>query len=110
MLNLILRWVVYAFAVVFVSWVVPGIEVESFWSALLVCVILALINTFIKPLIQIITLPVNILTLGLFSFVINALLLMLAGAVVPGFVVEGFLSALIGSILLSLFALGISRI
>ena len=98
MLNLILRWVVYALAIVFVSWVVPGIEVD------------ALINTFIKPLIQIITLPVNILTLGLFSFVINALLLMLAGAVAPGFEVEGFVSALLGSILLSLFALGISRI
>ena len=110
MLNLILRWVVYALAIVFVSWVVPGIEVESFVSALLVCVILALINTFIKPLIQIITLPVNILTLGLFSFVINALLLMLVGAVAPGFEVEGFVSALLGSILLSLFALGISRI
>ena len=110
MLNLLLRWVVYALAIIFVSWVVPGIEVESFLSALLVCVILALINTFIKPLIQIITLPVNVLTLGLFSFVINALLLMLAGAIAPGFEVDGFLSALIGSVLLSLFAVGISRI
>ena len=100
MLNLLLRWVIYALAIVFVSWVVPGIEVESFLSALLVCVILALINTFIKPLIQIITLPVNVLTLGLFSFVINALLLMLAGAVAAGFVVEGFVRALKGSILL----------
>ena len=75
-----------------------------------VVVIIALINTFIKPLLQIITLPINILTLGLFSFVINALLLMLAGYITPGFEVEGFLSALLGSIVLSLFALGISRI
>lgn len=75
-----------------------------------VCIIIALINTFIKPLLQLITLPINILTLGLFSLVINALMLMLAGWIAPGFEVEGFLSALFGSLLLSLFALGVSRI
>lgn len=110
MLNLLIRWILYALAVIFVSWIIPGITVENFLSAMLVCIILALINTFIKPLLQFISLPINILTLGLFSFVINALLLMLAGAVTPGFEVDGFLSALLGSILLSLFALGISRI
>lgn len=110
MLNILLRWVMYALAIVFVSWIVPGIEVDNFLSAMFVCIIIALINTFIKPLIQIITLPINLLTLGLFTLVINSFLLMLAGALAPGFEVEGFLSALIGSILLSLFALGISRI
>lgn len=109
-MALVLRWLLYALAIIFVSWVVPGIEVSSFLNAMFVVVIIALINTFIKPLLQIITLPINILTLGLFSLVINALLLMLAGYVTPGFVVDGFLSALIGSVLLSLFALGISRI
>ena len=79
-------------------------------SAMFVCIIIALINTFIKPLLQLITLPINILTLGLFSLVINALMLMLAGWIAPGFEVEGFLSALFGSLLLSLFALGVSRI
>ncbi len=110
MLNTFLRWLAYALAIIFISWIVPGIEVVNFWSAMLVCVILALINTFIKPLLQIITFPINLLTLGLFSFIINALLLMLAGAIAPGFEVEGFWSALLGSILLSLFALGISKI
>ncbi len=110
MLNILLKWVVYALLIVFVSWIVPGIEVDNFVSAMLVCIILALINTFIKPLIQLITLPVTVLTLGLFSLVINALMLMLAGWIAPGFEVEGFLSALIGSILLSLFALAVSRI
>lgn len=109
-MALVLRWLLYALAIIFVSWVVPGIEVSSFLNAMFVVVIIALINTFIKPLLQIITLPINILTLGLFSLVINALLLMLAGYVTPGFGVEGFLSALIGSVLLSLFSLGISRI
>ena len=110
MVNTLLRWLVYSVLIVFVSWIVPGIEVENFVSAMLVCIVIALINTFIKPFLQLITLPVTILTLGLFSLVINALMLMLAGWIAPGFEVEGFLSALLGSILLSLFALGIRRI
>ncbi len=110
MVNILLRWLLYSVLIVFVSWIVPGIEVDNFVSAMLVCIIIALINTFIKPLIQLITLPVTILTLGLFSLVINALMLMLAGWIAPGFEVEGFLSALLGSVLLSLFALGVSKI
>lgn len=110
MINILIRWVVYSILIIFVSWIVPGIEVDNFISAMFVCIIIALINTFIKPLLQLITLPVNILTLGLFSLVINALMLMLAGWIAPGFEVEGFLSALFGSLLLSLFALGVSRI
>lgn len=110
MVNILLRWVIYALIIVFVSWIIPGIEVDNFLSAMFVCVIMALINTFIKPLLQIITLPVTILTFGLFTFVINALMLMLAGWIAPGFEVEGFVSALLGSLLLSLLSLGVSRI
>lgn len=110
MVNIILKWVIYALLIIFVSWIVPGIEVDNFISAMFVCIILALINTFIKPFLQLITLPVTIVTLGLFSLVINALMLMLAGWIAPGFEVEGFLSALFGSLLLSLFSLGVSRI
>ena len=110
MVNIILKWVIYALLIIFVSWIVPGIEVDNFISAMFVCIILALINTFIKPFLQLFTLPVTIVTLGLFSLVINALMLMLAGWIAPGFEVEGFLSALFGSLLLSLFSLGVSRI
>ena len=74
------------------------------------CVIIALINTFVKPVLQLVTLPINFLTVGLFSFVLNALLLMLAGWITPGLEVDGFLSALLGSIVLSLFSIGISKI
>ncbi len=109
-MALLLRWLLYTLALIFTSWIIPGIEVSSFLNAMFVVIIIALINTFIRPLLQIITLPINILTLGLFSLVINALLLMLAGYITPGFEVEGFLSALFGSIILSLFALGISKI
>lgn len=109
-MALLLRWLLFTLALIFTSWIIPGIEVSSFLNAMFVVIIIALINTFIRPLLQIITLPINILTLGLFSLVINALLLMLAGYITPGFEVEGFLSALFGSIILSLFALGISKI
>ena len=110
MLNLFLKWIAYTLAVIFVAWVIPGISVENFLSAMFVCVILALINTFIKPVLQFISFPLTVLTLGLFALVINALLLMFAGWIAPGFEVDGFLSALLGSILLSLFAMGIDRI
>ena len=110
MIKLFIKWILYIMSVIFTAWLIPGIKVDNFISAMFVCIILALVNTFIKPLIQIIALPVTILTLGLFSLVINALMLMLAGWIAPGFEVEGFLSALIGSILLSIFALGVSRI
>ena len=110
MLNTILRWLAYALAIIFIAWLIPGISVEGFGSALLVAVVMALINAFVKPVLQIISLPINVLTLGLFSFVLNALLFMLAGFITPGFEVDGFLSALFGSLILSLLALGIEKI
>ncbi len=109
MLNMILKWILYAVIVIFTAWIVPGISVENFLSAMLVCVIIGLINVFIKPLVQFIALPINFLTLGLFTFVINALLLMLAGLITPGFEVEGFLSALFGSIILSVLSGFVNR-
>lgn len=102
---LLLRWVLFALAVVFTAWLVPGISVENFQNAMLVTVIIALINIFVRPLIVFITLPINILTLGIFTLVINSLLLMLAGYLSPGFEVSGFLSALLGSIVLAFLAL-----
>lgn len=110
MWNTILRWLAYSLAIVFIAWILPGISVANFLTAMLVCIVMALINAFIKPLLMFISFPINFLTLGLFSLVINALLFMLAGAITPGFAVNGFLSALLGSLLLSLFAMGIERI
>lgn len=104
------RWICFALALIFTAWIIPGIEVDNFLSAMFACVIIALINTFIKPILQFISLPINILTIGLFSLVINALLLLLAGWITPGLEVEGFWSAFFGSIVLSLFSLGISKI
>lgn len=110
MLTAILKWILFALAITATAWIIPGIRVENFLSAMFVCLILALINVFIKPFLEIITLPINIMTLGIFSLVLNALLLMLAGWVAPGFEVKGFLSGLFGSIVLSLFAIIIDKV
>ncbi|MBR1943652.1 phage holin family protein [bacterium] len=110
MLSIALRWLSYTLLIIFISWIVPGIEVDNFISAMLVCIVIALIDTFIKPLLEVISLPLTYLTSGLFYFVINALLFMLAGAITPGFEVENFLSALLGSVILSFASIGIDRI
>lgn len=83
------------------AFLVPGVEV-TILGALLAAVVLALLSIFIKPLIELLTLPVNVVTLGLFSFVINAALVLLAAAVVPGFAVGNFWWALLFSVVLSL--------
>ncbi len=105
---LLLRWILFALAVIFTAWLVPGISVDNFQSAMLVTVIIALINIFVRPLIVFITLPINILTLGIFTLVVNSFLLMLAGYLSPGFEVNGFLSAFLGSIVLAFLALVIN--
>lgn len=109
-MYLFLRWVGFALVIMFISWVVPGISVESFFSALLVAVIIALINVFVKPALLLITLPINIVTLGLFTLIINALLFMFAGYIAPGFEVDGFLSAFIGALLLSILSVGLNSV
>lgn len=104
------RWILFALSVMFVAWLVKGISVDGIWAALIVSIVIGLINSFIRPIIYYISLPINILTLGLFTLVINALLLMFAAYVSPGFTVDGFWSALLGSIILSLLGLGINNI
>lgn len=109
-MAMILRWIAYSLAIMLIAWIIPGISVSSFWAALLVVIIMGLINIFVRPILTFITLPINFLTLGLFTFVLNALLFMLAGYVAPGFAVNGFWSALLGSLLLSVLSLPINRI
>lgn len=110
MLSMILKWLVFALIIMFVGWIIPGFDVQNIWAALIAVVVIALINTFIKPLILLLTLPINILTLGIFTLVINALLFMFAAYLVPGINVDGFWSALLASILISVFSIWLSRI
>ncbi|MDB5204179.1 MAG: rane protein of unknown function [Candidatus Taylorbacteria bacterium] len=95
------HWIVGTIAIIISAYLIPGVQV-TLLGAFVLAVVLALINIFIRPLIFILTLPINILTLGLFSFVINAFLIMLASGIVPGFYVASFWSAFWFSIILSL--------
>lgn len=110
MLDLILRWILLALALLVVAAIIPGIAISGFGTALIVALVIGLINLFIRPIVTILTLPINLLTLGLFTFVINALMLWLAAALVSGFEISGFFAALLGSILLSIFSLVINRV
>ncbi len=101
-MRLILRWLLNAVTVLLISVYIPGIHVSGFYAALLVVLVLGLVNAIIRPLLVILTLPINILTLGLFTFVINALMFWLVSTVVKGFVVVGFWPAFLGALLLSI--------
>ncbi len=104
MINLIIRWFINALALVLVTKIVPGITLSDFGTALLAAAVIGLINALIKPVLLLLTLPINLLTLGLFTFVINAVVLLLAASLVTGFKVEGFGTALVSSILLTIIS------
>ena len=108
--KLIVHLVVTALLLVLVSQFVPGIQISGFGYALLAALVLGIVNFIIRPLLILITLPATLLTLGLFLFVINALMLMLTGALVPGFTVTGFGAAIYGGFLLALFNLVASSV
>lgn len=101
-MRLLLNWVLSALAVWIVSKVVPGITVSGPMAALIAALAIGFINATIGLLLKVLTFPLTLLTLGLFWFVINAAMLKLASALVPGFEVHGFVAALLGAILLSL--------
>ena len=87
-------WLITAAVFLLAAKFLPGIQVTSFWTALFAAIVLSALNLFLKPILLILTLPVNILTLGFFTFVINAGLILLVSSVISGFVVSGFLPAL----------------
>ena len=104
-MKIIVRWLLLAAALLLVAQLYPGVSVTSFGSALLAAFVLGLFNTLVRPLLVLLTLPVTLLTLGLFLFVINALMFWAAASVLDGFNVAGFGAALIGSLLYSLCSL-----
>lgn len=101
-MKLLIRLLINALAILLVAYLVPGVAVTGFYTALIVAVVLGLLNLVIKPLIILLTLPINILTLGLFTFVINALLFWFVGTVVKGFSVDGFVPAFLGALILTI--------
>lgn len=98
---LLVNLIVSTLAVIISAYILPGVKVDGFLTAVVVAVILGVVNMFIKPVLIFLTLPLTILTLGLFTFVINAFLILLVSNIVPGFKVDGFLWALIFSLVLS---------
>lgn len=102
-MRLIIRILLTAVAVFLIAEFLPGVSVASYVTAIIVAVVLAILNLIVKPILVILTLPVTILTLGLFLLVINAIIILLADSFVTGFGVDGFWIALIFSLLLSVF-------
>ena len=101
-MNILMRIIVTSIIAFGLSYVLDGIKFDSFWSAIIVAVVLAILNAIIKPILILLTLPITLVTFGLFLFVINALIIFLADKLVSGFSVDGFWWALLFSLLLSL--------
>jgi putative membrane protein len=101
-MKLIVRWLLLAAALLLVAYLYPGVTVANFTAAMIAALVLGLLNTVVRPLLVLLTLPVTLLTLGLFLFVINALMFWAAAGVLDGFNVTGFGAALIGSLIYSL--------
>ena len=101
-MKLIVRWLLLSAALLLVAYLYPGVKVTSFGAAMIAALVLGLLNTVVRPLLVLLTLPVTLLTLGLFLFVINALMFWAAAGVFDGFNVSGFTAALIGSLIYSL--------
>ena len=104
MLSFFLRWLITAVSLLITARIVPGIEIKDFTVALIAAVALGLINAIIRPLLILFTLPLTILTLGLFIFVVNAISFSLASYFIRGFEVESFFAALFGSIVVSIIS------
>lgn len=100
-MRFLINLLVGGFAVFVSAYILPGVTVDSFLTAIIVALVLGIVNVLVEPILVLLTLPVTVLTLGLFLFVINALMILLVAAIVPGFKVNGFLTALIFSLVLS---------
>jgi len=109
-LNILITIFLNALALLATAYLVPGFKVDSFTTALLAAIVIGVINTVVRPILTIITLPINLLTLGLFTFVINAVVLYLTTLVVPGLILDGILTAILGAIVLSVVSTILSHL
>ncbi|MBI4008708.1 phage holin family protein [Candidatus Roizmanbacteria bacterium] len=99
-MSLLLNLLINGFAVFVAGYLLPGVRIDSFFTAIVVSIALAIVNTFVKPIVLFLTLPFNILTLGLFTFIINGLMVILVSTFIPGFKVQSFLWAMAFSLVL----------
>lgn len=110
MLSLAIHWLISAVSLVIVAYVFPGIEIRGAGAALITPIVIGLVNATLGFVLKILTLPLTLVTFGLFLLVINALMLQLAASLVPGFVVAGFWSAFFGAIALSIVSVALRRL
>ena len=101
-MKTLIHWIVSALAILITAYLLPGAHVDGIWAALVLAVVLGIINVFLRPVLVLLTLPITFLTLGLFSLIINGLLVMLAAYIVPGFSVDSFWWALAFGIVLAI--------
>jgi len=101
-MKILVKLVINVVALLFVEYLIPGFKFESLTAIVVASIVIAIVNTFIKPILQLIALPISILTFGIFAFIINVGLLFGISYIVPGFYIDGFVTAIIASILLSL--------
>ena len=101
-MQIIVALILNAVALIATAYIVPGFHVANFTTAILAAIVLGVVNTFIKPVLSIITAPLNIITLGLFAFVVNAVVLFIVAAIVKGFTLDGWVPAILGAIVLSI--------
>ena len=101
-MKLIAKWLIVALTFLLAAYFVPGISVESFYTALILAFVWGIVGLLFRPVLILLTLPINLLTFGLFTLVINALLFMFLGTFVKGFAVDGFISAFLGALVVSL--------
>jgi putative membrane protein len=99
-MKLLLRWILSALTLMLIAYYLPGFRVSSFYAALIAALVLGLLNAIIRPIITILTLPVTILTLGLFTFVVNAAMIWITSTIVKGFEVQGFWPAFWGALIM----------
>ena len=109
-MRLLLTWLINALALLALPYIFTSIRVETFTAALIAALVLGLINTLVRPILVLLTLPATLLTLGLFIFVINGLLFWLVGTFVPGFRVDGFWAGVFGAIVYSLISWALSSL
>ena len=110
MIKLLLVWLINAFALVAVAYLMPGITVATFTTALVAALVLGLINAVVRPVLVLLTLPVTLITLGLFIFVLNGLLFWFVGSFIRGFTVSGFWAGVFGAIVYSLISWALSSL
>ena len=109
-MRLLLLWILNAVALLAVTWLLPTIQLSGFGTALIAALVLGFINTLVRPMLAILTLPITVLTLGIFYLVLNGLLFWFASALLPGFHVAGFWAAVFGAILYGVIAWALSAL